>query len=197
MKKITILLGLLLIPLIGMADASEQAFKTEISPHSAEFLSNDEAAKALSDYILNINAKVFTLAALNDIHLSKIKQDIAFSNLEQYVKDAESMKESAQKLQAEMDALPWGASNNLTDLQREQFEAIQEASFEIDGGFVSLAVDIAVGAHVGLNMTGEYAKDMKALEKSMKSFKKVAALAYKKLGIPEKSIDKDSMLIKK
>ena len=160
----------------------------------AKPLSNKEAAEALSKYIGDAQSKILAMSVVNDIYLSKIKQDMAWGNLDKYREDAEAMKNAAQKGEQEIYDLQY--PDNLTDEQRTKFEDIANSISDYAMAFVSMDVDVAVNAHTGIDVNSELKKDIREVKTTGRKFKEKSLTTYKFFGYSPNQIDKDTLTIK-
>jgi len=160
----------------------------------AKPLSNKEAAEALSKYIGDAQSKILAMSVVNDIYLSKIKQDMAWGNLNKYQEDAEAMKDAAQKGQQELFNLQY--PNNLSDEQSAKFEDVASSISDMAMAFVSMDVDVAVNAHTGMDVNSELEKDIREVKTTGRKFKEKSLTAYKFFGYSPNQIDKSTLTIK-
>ena len=85
--------------------------------------------------------------------------------------------------------------NNLEDQDQAAFDQVAERGSDVTGGMVEIAVDVAAGAHTGLDFTKEAEKDARELEKARAAMHKAVMAAYKQFGIAASKIDKKDLTI--
>jgi hypothetical protein len=158
-------------------------------------LGKKEAGLALSDYIGRAKAVTDAAAMMSEVYLSKIKQDMAWNDLDKFREDAEQARDSAQKAQEALGEIQ--IPLNLTDADAAQFDNVATAFADIAIARVSLAVDISVYANTGLHDDGETNKDIADSKRATKGLKQKALAAYKHFGYAPEQIDESTLTIKK
>ncbi len=107
-------------------------------------------------------------------------------NVDELRNQAESMKESTERLRDEIERLPMP---DLPDQDAEAFEAAHDAAIDLMLAILDLDLDFAVYAHTGFSSEGQYKNDTAAIAKARNRYDKQLIDTYKYFGIPRSKID--------
>jgi hypothetical protein len=207
-KRKDIIAGIVVIAMIAFgisqctsSDQPEKQARTEESTKQPDLkqsddpvLSNKQAAAAFSEYVGKIQAQIMVMSSTGILYMSKIAQDIQWGSLDKYREDAEALKEAAQKSEQAISEISYPL--NVTDQQAEQFGAVYEASGNLAAEFFSMAADVAVNAHTGMNMNADLENDMRAFARAKRTFKDKVMASYKFFGYSPSQIDMETLQIK-
>lgn len=156
-------------------------------------LGKAEAAKALSAYVLEVQARIFAHSALQQILLSKLQQDAQWNNLDKFREDAENLKTETMDFQNKVTAISY--PDNLKEDDGAKFDDVIQAVAMFAGAEVEVAADIAVYAHTGMDFSGELAKDTATSKKAKKAVNAAVLAAYKQFGVPASKINKENLTL--
>lgn len=157
-------------------------------------LSSAEATKAYSDYVMQLQAHIFSASMMMQLESNKIQQAISFQNLDAYRQSAEELEDTLRKTQDEVGKISY--PDNLSDADATVFDDAQNAASDLIAQYLSTAADIGVNAHTGVDMSNDLSKDISLSQKAQDQFRTIVLNGYKHFAVKRSSINMDTLTLK-
>ena len=173
----------------AVANGTQGTQKASDSP-----LTRPEAIRAYSDYVMQLQAHIYSASMMMQFESNKIQQAISFQNPDAYRESAEELEDILRKAQYEVGKISY--PNNLSDPDAAVFDDAQNAAFDVIAQYLSTAADIGVNAHTGMDMSGDLNKDISLSQKTQDQFRTIVLNGYKHFAVKRSSINMDTLTLK-
>jgi hypothetical protein len=157
-------------------------------------LSPRETGKIFSEYVSQLQAKLYAMGSISEIYTARMRQDAAYGKLDDMRADSEALKVALMKDAEEIGEVQFGAMFEDADL--DCFERAQEIAQTMAADDVEMAVDIAVQANYGLDDGGtDMNKLARDLREQRRAFNTAVMAAYKHFGYKSGDVNKATLTL--
>lgn len=156
-----------------------------------------EMAQAISDYVGDAKAQMFSLSVAAQMQTGKMEQAIKFHNLDAFKKAAKDFQEITRQIQAE--AVHDGNEDDVLNVSEDDanvFENVSNAANDVFGDYVQMASDYGLYADTGILAQGALNKDIRAIGSSERKFKSSTLSAYRYFRVCKSNIDMKNLTLK-
>ena len=157
-------------------------------------LSRDETLGAYSDYVGELQSSLAAIGATGQMYLGRIKQDVAFSNLDAYRKDSEALKDALATACNDLMSTPQPI--NISDEDAAYFGKAEEVAAALCADDQSLAVDLAVAANFGVDPSDGTEPSVQKMTQERKAFESAVMAGYKHFGHGRSDVDRQTLTLK-
>ena len=164
---------------------------------SGDTPSRHQMAQAISDYVWDAKAQMFTLSVAAQMQTGKMEQALNLHNLDAFKKAAKDFQEMTRKIQAE--AVHDGNEGdvlNVSEGDANIFDNVSSAANDVFGNYVQMAGDYALYADTGLLDQDALNKDVRAIGNSERKFKSTVLSAYRYFRVTKSNIDMKNLTLK-